>query len=91
MTKFFTITTYDLFNNLEVQSYNDTDVDIYAKYVDHNSYLSPIGVPDLANWPFVYGKDISGIALDRKDGTYASQYTIYKGIDVSAVYTRRFH
>jgi Filamin/ABP280 repeat len=77
-TKFFTITTYDLFNNLEVQSYADTEIEILAKYVDHNAYLSPINVPDLPTWQFNYGKDITGLALDRFDGTYASQLTIYR-------------
>lgn len=78
-TKFFTVTTYDLFNNLEVQSYDDTHVDILARYVEHTTlYSSPISVPDLPNWSFIYGKDISGIALDRFDGTYASQFTIYR-------------
>jgi Filamin/ABP280 repeat len=78
MTKFFTVTTYDLYGNLEVESYSDTQVAIFAAYVDHTTYASPIGVPDLANWGFVYGKDVSGIALDRSDGTYASQYTIFR-------------
>jgi hypothetical protein len=42
------------------------------------NYPSPIGVADLPNWPTIYGKDISGIALDRRDGTYASQLTIFR-------------
>lgn len=78
VTKFFTVTTYDLFNNLQVQSYADTDVAIFAAYVNHNAYASPISVPDLPNWSFIHGKDISGIALDKGDGTYASQFTIFR-------------
>jgi hypothetical protein len=34
--------------------------------------MSLIGVADLPNWDTVYGKDIAGISVDRKDGTYAS-------------------
>ncbi len=78
MTRFFTITTYDVYNNKEVQSYDDTEVEILAQYVDHDDYQSPIAVPDLANWAVIHGKDVSGIALDRKDGTYASQFTIFR-------------
>jgi len=46
--------------------------------LNHDNYFSPIGVADLPNWPTIYGKDISGIALDRHDGTYASQLTIFR-------------
>jgi hypothetical protein len=77
-TKFFTITTYDLYGNLEVSSYNTTDVSIYAQWVQSNAYVSPLSLPDLANWDTIYGKDVSGIALDNGDGTYASQFTIYR-------------
>ena len=72
MTTFFQITTYDLFGNIETHSHNTTNVRVFAQYVNHNSYLSPIGVSDLAHWDFVYGKDISGISIDNGDGTYAA-------------------
>lgn len=78
MTKFFTITTFDLFNNLEPVSYNKTDVVIFVKYIDHDQYLSLINVVDLAEWAFVYGQDVSGIAIDNNDGTYSSQFTIFR-------------
>lgn len=77
-TKFFQIDTFDLYGNKQVKSYDDTKITIYATYLNHDNYFSPIGVADLPNWPTIYGKDISGIALDRKDGTYASQLTIFR-------------
>lgn len=77
-TKFFQIDTVDLYGNKQVRSYDDTKITIYATYLNHDNYFSPIGVADLPNWPTIYGKDISGIALDRHDGTYASQLTIFR-------------
>lgn len=71
-TKFFQIDTYDLWNNKQVKSYDDTSIHILARYQNHNGYMSHIGVADLPNWDTVYGKDIAGISVDRKDGTYAS-------------------
>ncbi len=78
LTTFFLVTTYDLYGNLEKVSYNTTKIDILGTYVNHNTYLSPIGVPDLSNWDYVYGKDIKGLSIDNGDGTYSSQYTIYR-------------
>lgn len=50
-----------------------------AYYQDIGVYVSLIGVADLPNWPTIYGKDIAGISIDRsKDGTYASQLTIFR-------------
>lgn len=77
-TKFFQIDTFDLYGNRQVLSYDDTKITILATYQNHMNYPSPIGVADLPNWPTIYGKDISGIALDRRDGTYASQLTIFR-------------
>ena len=51
-------------------------VSVVADYLDHNSYLSPIGVPDLPNWDLIYGFSIQGSATDNGDGTMAASVTV---------------
>lgn len=70
MTQFFTIQLIDIYGNMRTSSINGTDVYIMAEYVNHNSWGSPIGIPDISNWIEIYGQDIAGIAEDNNDGTY---------------------
>ena len=78
VTKFFTITTFDMYSNLQTTSYNDTNITIMATYVTNSQYASPLGLADLTGWDYIYGRDISGIVQDNFDGTYAAQITIYR-------------
>ena len=50
MTYFFTLTTKDIYGNLEISSYDTTEIEIIAEYVDHINWPSPIGIPDITNW-----------------------------------------
>ena len=44
-------------------------VAVYAVYINHNDWPSPIGVADLTDWQTIYGTSISGTAIDNNDGT----------------------
>jgi hypothetical protein len=55
MTTFFTIQMIDIYGNTEVSSISGTSVTILASYVDHNTWVSPIGVSDITNWVQIYG------------------------------------
>lgn len=50
MTKFFKISTFDIYGNKEISSQTDTVITIIATYVDHLAYPSPLGLPDFTNW-----------------------------------------
>ena len=49
-----------------------------AVYENHDSWPSPIGIADSADWQATYGTDIAGIAIDSGDGSYACQLTLYR-------------
>lgn len=79
ITYFFTIQLVDVYGNLLKNSpISETRIDVVARYQDHNSWLSPIAIPDAQNWQSIYGTDIAGLAVDNKDGTYTAQVTVYK-------------
>lgn len=44
-------------------------------------YNSPIGVPDITDWENLYGRDVAGALLDKRDGTYTGQVTVFKAGD----------
>lgn len=33
-------------------------------------YNSPIGIPDIVDWENLYGRDVAGALLDKRDGSY---------------------
>jgi len=72
ITYFFDIQLVDVFGNLLTKSAPGTEIDVIVRYQNHNSWLSPIGLPDASNWQAVYGTDIAGLAIDNSDGTYTA-------------------
>lgn len=56
----------------------ESEIDILATYLDNSDWPSPIGIPDLANWAAIFGKNIAGIASTKGDGTYTCQLTIFR-------------
>ena len=78
MTHFFTLKTHDIYGNAGISSLSGTMATIMAHYVDSLAWVSPIGVPDLANWVQIYGQDIAGIAEDNLDGTFTCQVTVFR-------------
>ena len=78
-TYYFTTVLVDIYkNHLISNPAEGTKIEIKARYLNHDDWTSPIGVPDLKQWQQVFGKDIVGIASSNNDGTFSSQITLYR-------------
>jgi hypothetical protein len=69
ITYFFTVQLVDVYGNHLTSFAQGTRVDVVARYQNHDSWLSPIAIPDASNWQAIYGRDIAGLAVDNGDGT----------------------
>lgn len=80
MTKFFNIDMIDIYGNPLTSSATttDTEVLILAEYDNHAAWGSPIGVSDLTNWDYIYGRDIAGLAVDSNNGKFKGQITVFR-------------
>lgn len=76
-TMFVLITTKDIYGNL-ITTGGRSDITILAKYLNSNSFASPISAADLSNWATLYGTDISGNYYDNGNGYYTGQETIFR-------------
>ena len=65
ITYFFEIQLVDVYGNLLITGGGDTMINILVNYLDHNSWLSEISMPDAQDWQAIYGTDIAGIAIDN--------------------------
>ena len=74
----FTLELYDAFGNkLNAEPEIPIDIDSVALF-QSSSYTSPIGVPDIANFDTVTGKDFGGAVASNDDGTYKITYTVFR-------------
>lgn len=81
VTNFFDLTMKDVYRNLIMSHRENTTVEITASYVNHNSWLSVIGVSDFADWPSIYGLNVSGVAFYDNSTwpvTYKNQITVFR-------------
>lgn len=74
----FTTQLVDIYGILLIGGENTQEIEIRANYLNHDEWPSPIGVADMTDWAFIYGRDIIGISSNNKDGSYLSQLTIYR-------------
>jgi hypothetical protein len=75
----FNLNLYDVFNNKFTENpKDDPDIIVEAVFNNANSYLSPIGLPDLTNWQNVIGINFYGIIESNNDGTFKVYLTILK-------------
>jgi titin len=75
----FTLELYDIFNNKFVENpKDDPEIIVEAVFNNANSYISPIGIPDLTNWQNVIGMNFYGIIESNNDGTFKVYLTILK-------------
>lgn len=52
ITYFFSISLLDIYANLHTETVSETEAafEIIGSYVDHNEWLSPIGIADYSEW-----------------------------------------
>lgn len=77
----YTISFVDLWNNLHYQTLSDEIsrgmiVSVFADYINHSNYPSPIGIPDLSGWATTYGTRVTGSASDTNNGKMTASLTI---------------
>jgi hypothetical protein len=68
VTYLFNIQLVDIYSNHLIAG--KKAISILAVYQNSDAWPSPIGIPDLLNWQWIYGQDIAGIASSNNDGSY---------------------
>jgi hypothetical protein len=58
VTYFFNLITRDIYGNLVQTWRRNTNIVVIARYENHDSYLSTIGVNDFTDWERIYGTNI---------------------------------